>query len=457
MIYRLIYQNHFQNTKVYSLILYTNIDRESKSIYDNIQLIAHDSGTPTLHTRSLILLNITDTNDCIPQILTNTTIYNINEDNPIGLIIDTLNAYDCDVGINAKFKYYLLNKTELLNVNSQTGQLSLKQSIDFEQVNRQKHLTSIDLEFHVGIQDYGRPPLSSQTKITLRIHDLNDHAPKFDEHQLYNWTFSQTIFLSGSVLGRVCAYDKDSGLQGIIRYSIRSFQSCLRLNITPLGYVHVLSHLFCSILTFTFEITASDYSTSSPRSTKQLLTINLDSNRLPINDLPQILPLSVQRTIVDINSMGRTAFIIDITTNRSIQPTIYLNNTNLLAYWNISLAGEVRLKAKPYVSSSILSLIIIDEYAKEKFSIKLQIDLCNSSIVNSCKQLIHHENEKEKQLLLFWIISLALVITSILIFSLMTCSCCRKHHNDKIWSGNQQNCLQCNHDYQSEKVKGYVK
>ena len=84
LIYKLIYQNTFQNTKLYSLIINQNLDRESKSIYNNLQLIAHDSGTPTLHTQLNLIFNLTDVNDCAPKFLTNTTIYNINENNPIG-------------------------------------------------------------------------------------------------------------------------------------------------------------------------------------------------------------------------------------------------------------------------------------------------------------------------------------------------------------------------------------
>ncbi|CAF2754272.1 unnamed protein product [Rotaria sp. Silwood2] len=454
LIYKLIYQNNFQNTKLYSLILHTNIDRESKSIYDNIQLIAHDSGTPTLHTRSLILLNITDINDCIPQIVTNSIIYNINENNPIGLIIDTLNAYDCDIGINAEFEYHLLNKTDLLIINSETGQISLSQSIDFEKFHQEKNSTTIDLEFYIQVRDHGQLSLSSQTKIILRILDLNDHSPEFDRNQSYNWTFSKSILQPNTILGRIFAYDYDSGLQGIIHYSICSFDSCLILNITSLGYIYIQSKTSCSFLSYTFEITASDYGFPNFRSTKKLLTINIDSNQLTINSLPKRLPLPMQRTTVDINSIGNISFIIDITNNHSIQPKIYLNNTDLFTCWNISSTGELRLISKPYTSSYILFFNIIDEYREENFLIKLQIDICNSSIKNSCKQLIYYENQKVNQILLFWAICLAIIITCIcvFIFSIITCFYCRKQPKHKKLFKNQQKFLQCNDDFQSEKT-----
>ncbi|CAF3417290.1 unnamed protein product [Rotaria sp. Silwood1] len=460
LIYKLVYQNNFQNTKLYSLILHTNVDRESKPIYNNIQLIAHDSGTPTLHTRSLILLNITDINDCIPQIITNSILYNINENNPIGLIIDTLNAYDCDIGINAEFEYHLLNKTDLLIINSQTGQISLSQSIDFEQFHQEKTVTTIDLEFYIQVQDHGQLSLSSQTKIILRIHDVNDHSPEFDQNQSYNWTFSKSILQPNTILGRIFAYDYDSGLQGIVHYSIRSFDPCLILDITSLGYVYIQSQSSCSFVSYTFEITASDYGLPNYRSTKKLLTINIDSNSLTINSLPKLLPLTIQRTIVDINSIGNISFIIDITNNHSIQPKIYLNHTDLFTCWNISSTGEVRLISKPYVSSYILSFNIIDEYTEENFLIKLHIDICNSSKKNSCKQLIHYEHRKTNEILLFWAIglpitiALSIIITCIcvFIFSIITCFYCRKQPKDKKLFKNQQNFLQCNDDVQSEKT-----
>ncbi|CAF4202325.1 unnamed protein product, partial [Rotaria magnacalcarata] len=103
-----------------------------------------------------------------------------NENNPVGYIIDKLIAYDCDLGENAEIEYHLLNETDLLTLNSKTGEISLTQSIDFDLLNRQqeKHLTTINLEFYIKVQDHGKPSLSSQTKIILRIHDLNDHSPE---------------------------------------------------------------------------------------------------------------------------------------------------------------------------------------------------------------------------------------------------------------------------------------
>jgi hypothetical protein len=391
------------------------------------------------------MLNITDINDCIPQILTNSTIYNIYENNPIGLIIDRLIGYDCDLGLNSQYQYSILNQTDLLIINSRTGQLSLNQLIDFEKLNTEKNRSIIDLEFIIQIKDYGQPSLSSQTKIILRIHDLNDHSPEFNQNQSYNWTFSKSILRSNSILGQIFAYDYDSGLQGIVHYFIHSFDSCLILDITLLGYIYILSYSSCSNLFYTFEITASDYGIPNSRLTKQLLIINIDSNEKIINSLPQIIPLSIQRIIVDRNSIGNVSFIIDITNKQSIQPKIYLNNTDLLTYWNISSTGEIRLINQPYSLSYILLLNIIDDYTEENYFFKLQIDICNSSIINSCQ----NDDRKENEILLFWTICLALIITClcIFIFSILICLCCRKREKDK------KDFLRYNDDFQSEKVK----
>lgn len=414
-----------------------------KSNYNNIQLLAHDSGTPTLHTNLNLILNITDVNDCIPQILTNSTVYNINENNPIGLIIDTLIGYDGDIGLNSKYEYSILNQTDLLIINPQTGQISLNQSIDYETFHTFKNQSIYDLEYLIQTHDFGQPSLSSQKKITLRIHDLNDNSPEFDQNHSYNWSLSKSNLQIGSIIGRIYAFDNDSGLQGIINYSIHSFDTCLTLEITSLGYVYISSDLSCSYLTYTFEITASDYGQPNPRLTKQLLFIHINSNENDIETLPKILPLTIQRTIVDINSLGNISFIIDITNNQTIQPKIYLNHTDIYTCWNISSTGEFRLISHPYALSYILSLYIIDEYTDEKVSFQISIDICNSTIRNSCKKLSVNNHRKENEILLFWAICLALIITCIcvFIFSIMTCLCCRKRKDNL-----------SNDDIQSEKT-----
>jgi len=459
LIYKLIYQNNFQNTKLYSLIVNQNLDRESKSIYNNIQLIAHDSGTPTLHTQLYLILNITDINDCIPKLLTNSTIYNINENNPIGYKIDKLIAYDCDEGENSVIEYHLLNQTDLLIINSKTGEMFLNQSIDFEILNKfqQKNLTVIDLKYFIQIQDHGQPSLSNQFQIILRIHDLNDNSPEFTKNQSYNWSYSLINLQSGSILGRIIANDYDSGLQGLIHYSIRSFNPCLTLAITSLGYIYIpyeSTILTCSLSSYLFEIKASDYDLINPRSTTQILTINIQSNLTDNHILPKLLPLSIQRTNVDINNQNNIAFIIDITTlnNHTYQPIIYLNNTNLFSCWNISPTGEVRLISHPFASSYILSLNIIDQYTLENSLIKLHIDICNSSILNSC-QIFSFSNNR---IILIYAISLALFITfiCIIIFSIIICLCCRKHkpkNNILSSSRHQHSFLQCTDDYNNEK------
>ena len=457
--YKLVYQNSFQNIKIYSLILHTTLDRELKSIYKNLQLLASDSGTPTLQSRLNMFLNITDVNDCIPRIVNNMTIYQIDENNPLGLILDTLVGFDEDLGVNSEVEYSVLNETDLLIVNRRTGQISLNQSIDFERLNRQKNRTTIDVDFLLQIKDHGQPSLSSTTKITLRIHDLNDHAPEFDGHQSYHWNFSQSMIQSaGVVLGRIFAYDNDSGLQGMIHYSINALDACLTLDITSLGYVYLLSQSSCALESHQFEIIAKDYAMPNSRVTKQILVININSDQGE-SSLPQILPYSTERAIVDINSRGKLALIFDITNNQSIEPRVYLNNSDgLSTCWNVSSTGEIRLIGQSCASSYVLSLNILDEYTQENVVRRLQIDLCNSSISHSCQRSMTKTNDRKdnQELLLFWAMGLALIMTvlCIFIFSMITCLCCRKTSKQKQrFSNNQQIRSQSNEDLHSEKVR----
>ena len=259
------------------------------------------------------------------------------------------------------------------------------------------------------------------------------------------------------MLGQVNAIDQDSGLQGLVHYSIRSFDPCLTLDITSLGYVYIpyeSSVIKCSSSSsYTFEITASDSDQENPRSTTQLLTIDIQSNNS--HHLPKLLPLSTQRTTVDINQQNQIVFILDLTTlnNQTYQPKIYLNNTNLFSCWNISSTGEVRLISHPFASSYILSFNIIDEYTNTKSFFKLQIDICNSSILNSCQMFSFSDNRS----LLIYAIGLALIITliCIILFSIIICVCCRKTKEKKsvLSSTHQHSFLQCTDDFNNERYK----
>lgn len=454
LIYKLIYQNAFQNTKLFSLIINRDLDRESKSTYNNLQLIAHDSGTPTLHTQLNLIFNLTDINDCTPQFLTNTTIYNINENNPIGYKIGRLLAGDDDLGVNAQIEYRVVNETDLLIIDSRNGEMSLNQSIDFERLNihQQKNLTTIDLEFSIEIHDHGNPIRSNQMKIILRIHDLNDHTPSFDQNQTYQWTYSPNQLHPGSVLGQVHAIDYDSGLSGLVHYSIRSFHPCLTLDMTSLGYVYIpmeSSLIQCSVSTLAFEITATDSDVNTPRSSTQSLIINLQTNSTEKDLLPKLVPLSIERTVVDMHSQGQIALILDLSTwnNRTYQPMISLNNPHSFSCWNVNPTGEIRLISHPFASSYILTLNIIDQYTNENSSIKLRIDICNSSIFNSCQTIPFSDNRT----VLIYAIGLALIITllCIIIFSILICLCCRKSNGKKeiLSSTHQHSFLQCTDDY----------
>lgn len=457
LMYKLVYQNVFHNIKIYSLILHTSLDRETKSIYKNLRLLASDSGTPTLQTRFNLQLNITDVNDCLPRIANNLTIYHIDENNPVGLIIDTLIGYDNDdIGVNSEFEYSIINETDVLMIDSRTGRMSLNVSIDFERFNSEKTLSTIDLNYLIQIEDHGQPSLSNTMMITLRIHDLNDHAPQFDTNQSYQWIFSKSILQSGAVLGRIFAYDYDSGLQGIVHYSINTIESCLTLDITSLGYVHLLSHTSCTLDSHRFELIARDYGKPNPRVTKQILVIQIEEEDEG-DLLPQMLPISTERTIVDVNTRGRIAFIIDITNNQSIQPLIYFNHSfNSSTCWNMSSTGEFRLIGQPDASSYVIDLNILDEYTQENVIRRLQIDLCNSSMSYSCQRLMAMTDRKENEIVLFWAIGFALVITflSVFIFSMVTCLCCRKEQNRKRLATKQQHTFfQPNEDFHSEKVR----
>jgi hypothetical protein len=120
----------------------------------------------------------------------------------------------------------------------------------------------------------------------------------------------------------------------------------------------------------------------------------------------------------------------------------------------------VILIVQPASYSSLLTFTLVDDYTDENRSIKLQIDLCNSSTRHSCRYFLADDQQKENQLLLLWAMSLAVIITClcVVLFSIMTCLCCRRPAKPEQSSQNLANFLQCHEDgAHSEKVKEHLR
>ncbi|XP_074530895.1 cadherin-related family member 2-like [Halichoeres trimaculatus] len=139
-----------------------------------------------------------------PPVIT-TTLYNVCEDTPIGEVAFTIAATDADndpltfslSGINAAY----------FEVETNIGRVKVKRKLDRENVS----VMTLDVTVSDGLN-------TITPTITLILMDANDNRPIFEEEP-YDLSFPENTAV-GSSLFTVKARDEDTGLAGVISYSI---------------------------------------------------------------------------------------------------------------------------------------------------------------------------------------------------------------------------------------------
>lgn len=123
-----------------------------------------------------------------------------------------MSASDADDGRNAEISFSLDGASNAkFSIDSTTGVLSTKAPLDHEE--------SSSYEIIVTAVDAGVPSLSSTTKVTVTVNDVNDNKPGFQSD--YATTLRENTAKGRTVL-RVEANDPDSDSNGKIFYTITS-------------------------------------------------------------------------------------------------------------------------------------------------------------------------------------------------------------------------------------------
>ncbi|XP_062855031.1 protocadherin alpha-8-like [Trichomycterus rosablanca] len=209
---------------IYSITTSALLDREKISQYD-ITLLAKDAGNPSLSSQKTITVLVSDVNDNSPEFSLSPYIFYVTENNVPGMPMFSVSACDHDLGENAIIKYHILrdsgegNKySSLLNINSESGDISALTSFDFETVKT--------FQFHVVATDSGTPSLSSNVTVKVFILDQNDNAPVILYPVSANGSAEGVEEISGDVnaghlVTKIRAYDADIGYNGWLLFSMQ--------------------------------------------------------------------------------------------------------------------------------------------------------------------------------------------------------------------------------------------
>ncbi|XP_045579944.1 protocadherin alpha-2-like [Salmo salar] len=191
------------------LVLQKALDREKQPVIQ-LTLTAVDGGKPPRSGTLLIIINVQDVNDNIPVFNKQLYKFRVTENVRFGTIVATLNATDLDEGINSEIEYSLIgrgssNTPDVFTVNSETGEVTVKGSIDYE--------INSAFEIRVQAKDKGTPPRSTHCKVLVEVIDVNDNSPEISVTSLMSPVKEDAEI--GTVVALVTVTDKDSSKNGI--------------------------------------------------------------------------------------------------------------------------------------------------------------------------------------------------------------------------------------------------
>ncbi|XP_030621280.1 protocadherin-like protein [Chanos chanos] len=193
------------------LVLQKALDREKQPVIHLI-FTAIDGGNPPKSGSTEIIINVLDTNDNAPLFSKQIYKASITENQPFGAKVVALNATDIDDGTNSEIVYSFGeheqdNIFHLFDINSSTGEITVKGNIDFEQNNA--------FEIRAQASDKGQPPMAAHCKVLVEVVDLNDNAPEISVTSLFNTVTEDAK--AGTAVALVSVMDRDGGKNGKVR------------------------------------------------------------------------------------------------------------------------------------------------------------------------------------------------------------------------------------------------
>ncbi|XP_063779466.1 cadherin-19-like [Pseudophryne corroboree] len=191
------------------------LDREEKSLYTlRAQAINRFTGVP-VEAESEFVIKILDINDNEPMFINGPYIAEVPEMSPKGTFVIQVTAIDMDDpthGNNARLVYSILQGQPQFSIEIKSGIIRVASQIDRETKDHYHVIIQArDMIGNVGA-------LSATTTVTIKVSDINDNAPKFQQ-KTYNMSIIESASV-GEIVGIIFADDIDIGRNAEMVYSI---------------------------------------------------------------------------------------------------------------------------------------------------------------------------------------------------------------------------------------------
>lgn len=156
------------------LVLAKPVDREETSEY-TLTLKAFDGGTPRQSGSLTVNVKISDANDNAPHFDNQTYQVEVFENIALDSTVIVVHATDRDHGDNGRLVYELSETSsaefgDLFRVVPDTGEVIVTGPLDSD-LGREEYVLGL------VVRDSGISPLADYAKLTIKIQDINDHAP----------------------------------------------------------------------------------------------------------------------------------------------------------------------------------------------------------------------------------------------------------------------------------------
>ncbi|XP_059681591.1 protocadherin gamma-B5-like [Gavia stellata] len=157
----------------YKVVTASALDREQAPEH-RVTVVARDRGSPSLSSRTALVLEVSDVNDNAPVFEEAAYSAYVAENNAAGAAVVRVRARDADAGANGRVSYWLAGGSAgaaaYVSVEARSGAVYAQRSFDYEQCR----------EFAVAVraQDGGAPSRSSTATVRVFVLDRNDNAPR---------------------------------------------------------------------------------------------------------------------------------------------------------------------------------------------------------------------------------------------------------------------------------------
>ncbi|XP_028986162.1 cadherin-17 [Betta splendens] len=198
----------FQIRENGEILLTEELDREVKSQYILV-VLARDEMDNEVEPPMEIQVVVKDINDRAPACENEESVFEVQEDEPIGSMVDRLQAHDDDEPhtLNSQLTYTIVSQEPPGSARafSIDGSLGTIQTLQMLQRRRQQVY-----KLHVRVSD---PDFSTECKVTIKVIDVNNELPVFETTHYDNATLAEDTAVGHTVLvlRATDADDPDSG------------------------------------------------------------------------------------------------------------------------------------------------------------------------------------------------------------------------------------------------------